>query len=149
MKFIGNVDEDGRLKIYHAERFREMKRSLRGKNIELTLSTRTKQVTNPMRGYLHGVMIPFLIDGFHNIGYGFNKAQVYEWFKHEFLFKEVVIESTGEVLRVPLDLSNNGDATTWDMSQAFEKCQKWAAENLELYIPDPNEQLKADLDEGG
>lgn len=147
MKFIGNIDDDGKLRIYHADRFKALKDSLKGKQIELTLSKRTKQVSNPQRGYLHGCMIPELINGFYNIGETFDKKQMYEWWKYQFCYKEVVIESTGEIMKVPYDLSDNGDATTFIMKEAIEKCQRWAAENLDHYIPDPNEQIKADFNE--
>lgn len=144
MKFKGNIDSSGKMRIYHVERFKELKDSLRGKQIELTLDVAKKEVSGKQRGYLHGCVLPFLDKGFHKIGYPFTKNQIYEWFKSNFCYKEVLIETTGEIIKVPLDISKNGDATTRDLNDAIDRVKLWAAENLETYIPDPNEQLSID-----
>ncbi|MCV5968741.1 hypothetical protein, partial [Lactococcus petauri] len=65
---------------------------------------------------------------------------VHEWLLMKFNYKELVNESTGEVERIPQRSKSLSKSEFFDY---VEKVRKFAAEFLNLYIPDPDEQLKA------
>lgn len=64
---------------------------------------------------------------------------IHEMFKMLFNYKERLIESTGEIVKQPL--TTTGLSTTDHMGY-MENIKRWCAQNLDLVIPEPNEQLQ-------
>lgn len=65
-----------------------------------------------------------------------DSEQVHQLLKHKFFFEEVIIESTGEVLKVPRSIADNSDADIIAFSQYIETCIMWAWDTLNIAIPE-------------
>ena len=59
--------------------------------------------------------------------------------KYQFLKMETANEKTGEVIT---SIRATSSLTTSEMMDFIADIQQWSAETLELYIPDPNEQIE-------
>lgn len=74
---------------------------------------------------------------------GWKEAVSIEWvkdlIKYQFLKMETVNEKTGEVIT---SIRATSSLTTSEMMDFIADIQQWSAETLELYIPDPNEQIQ-------
>lgn len=74
---------------------------------------------------------------------GWKEAVSIEWvkdlIKYQFLKMETANETTGEVIT---SIRATSSLTTSEMMDFIADIQQWSAETLELYIPDPNEQIE-------
>ena len=78
-------------------------------------------MTNKLNKYYWGVLIPVVKEGLKDVGYnGLNNQDV-----HEFLVKRFEVDYS--------ELSNI------EFIEYKENIQQWAAEFLNIYMPDPNE----------
>ena len=59
--------------------------------------------------------------------------------KYQFLKMETANETTGEVIT---SIRATSSLTTSEMMDFIADIQQWSAETLDLYIPDPNEQIE-------
>lgn len=78
-------------------------------------------------------------DGFYEKGTEVGKDDVHDFLKGRFNFKEVVNETTGEVIQVPFSTT---ELFTVGFISYIEKIQRFAAEWFGINIPDPNEQME-------
>jgi len=74
---------------------------------------------------------------------GWKESVSIEWvkdlMKYQFLKMETANEKTGEVIT---SIRATSSLTTSEMMDFIADIQQWSAETLELYIPDPNEQIE-------
>lgn len=145
--YLGRVDDKGHLHIFGREDFVREAAGMAGRDVEIVLRKKGKSVSNPQRAYLHGVVVPTVQEAFADSGMLWNKKQVYEWIKQTFFFREEVTPH-GEILRQPLDLSDNSDTLAAEISDGMERLKRWVSETLGWYIPDPGEQRQMFRDEG-
>lgn len=121
-KFIPNDPFNFRKAFYHLE----------GKEAMVSVKKKTKRRSNPQNKYLWGVVYALIADHI-----GEDPESVHDLMKVKFNFKHITTES-GKELKMP-------QTTTKLTTDAFEvywkSIQRWAAEFLELYIPDPSEVM--------
>jgi len=113
-------------------------KSFEGKEIVLTIERKRKKRSNEQNAYLWGVVYPILKDGFYQIGYKLTTEQVHELMKQTFVKEDLINESTGEVKTITGHTSN---LTTSQFMEYLADIKQFAAEELNVYIPDPNEQV--------
>ena len=99
--------------------------------------TRQNKRSNPQNAYYWGLVIPLLKKGFEDLGHELTAEEVHEFLKAKFNFKEIINEETGEVNQIPLSTTR---LSKLEFSEYIEKIQRWAAEFLNLVIPDPGTQ---------
>ena len=71
--------------------------------------------------------------------FAYSSQDVHDYMKYKFLKEPVVNEDTGEVLYERINSTT--DLSTAEFNNYIEVVRKWAAENLDIYIPDPNEAV--------
>lgn len=99
--------------------------------------------SNQQNRYYFGLVIPLFQKGMQTKGMDVTKEEVHAMLKARFNFSEVVNESDGEFLRVPMSttrLNKEG------FSEYIAKIQQLAAEFLEIVIPDPGVQTTMEYD---
>jgi hypothetical protein len=74
----------------------------------------------------------------NHVGNEMNKQETHEFIKANFNYKEIVNEETGEVFRATLSTSELNKS---EFSEMTEKIKRFAAEYLNVEIPDPNADL--------
>ena len=86
------------------------------------------------------VCVPMIREGLYEVGYATmnNNQQAHEFIKSKFLKKDLVNETTGEVLET---IRSTADLTTVEFNQLIEDCQRFGSEYLGINIPDPGEPM--------
>jgi len=114
-----------------------------GKNIEITIKRKYKRRSINENRYYFGVVILYWRDLIYNEwGESWSSEQVHEFLKTQCNFKEVIIESTGEIKKIPV---TTADLKTLEFEEYLEKCRRLANEYFNAIIPLPNEQLEFNL----
>jgi hypothetical protein len=95
----------------------------------------------PQNSYYFGVVVPMVKEGLYEIGYDniTHKEQAHKFLSEKFLQQESVNKKTGEVIYITRSTT---DLNTIEFNEYLEKCQKFGAEYLNIYIPSPNEQVE-------
>lgn len=73
------------------------------------------------------------------IGHDVDKDLTHEFLKGRFLYTEMVDPETGEVMKIPRKTS---DLSTQEFIDYTEQVKQFAAEKLDLFIPDPNDNAE-------
>jgi len=123
--FTGQV-EGGKLKLDDKERFLGHLHTLEGKRVELTVEKQKHKRTKNQNAYYWGVVLQLIAE--HT---GEDVEALHDALKVHFAPKHVV----GNLV-VP---SGTRYLDTVDFAGYVEKVRRWAAEELNINIPDPNE----------
>lgn len=112
-------------------------------NAELEITIQKKRITRSSQSnrFYWGVCVTMIQERFKELGHeGITKELTHEYLKGRYLFKEVINEATGEVLKLPLSTT---ELTKSEFSEYLEQVIKFAAESLDIVIDSPNTQLTA------
>jgi hypothetical protein len=115
-------------------------RSYEGKEVDITIERAKKKRSNQQNRWFHGVAIPIIRTRLLDLGW--NEALSFEWtkdfIKANCLVVEFVNEKTGEVLK---GIGKTSDLSTIEFTELKERVQQYAAETLDIQVPDPGEQI--------
>lgn len=110
-----------------------------GKRFTVVLDVLRKRRSGQQNRFFHGILLPLVSERL--IEMGFNEAKSLEWtkdfVKYNCLLRECVSKTTGEVIK---SLGQTSELTTTEFIEFIADIQQWAAERLDLYIPEPGEQ---------
>ena len=135
--YTGRVTDE--IKIFRSKEMRaEVCRHFAGKDIQLTIERKRKKRSLMQNAYYWGVMIPIIQAGLTDAGYRVTKESTHEFIKATFFKIEIVNEQTGEILP---SIGSTANVSTSVMMDKFAEITQWAAEFLNIQIPQPNEQL--------
>lgn len=138
LEYFGHVDELGILKLTNKTGFANDLHEFKGKDVRLTVEKKSKRSDGQNR-YFHAVCVPIVRD--HLLDLGWKEAKSQEWVKDYIKFhclvKEFHNEDTGEVIK---SLGKTSGLTVSEFMDFIADVQHWAASELGLIIPDPNEQ---------
>lgn len=126
--FYATVENDLSLKYLNIAAVKTHLLKMKGKTVQITIEERKKRRSNPQNAYYHGVVLKMIADF---CGYrGEDEITgIHEELKRKFLPK------IGNLSIVKSTSSLN----TEEFSSYVENVRMWAAEELGIYIPDPNE----------
>ena len=112
----------------------------RGKTLAITFDEPKKVRSNEQNAYFHGVVIPLVTERINDLGTFITQSKVKDMLKAEFLLYE--IEINGDSIKM---VKGTSELSTKEFKDFVENIQIWAADVLDLVVPDPNEQIKIDL----
>lgn len=138
------VKEDGKaFRIINRELlYKELTELPKGK-YRLLIETYRKKKSNPQLGYLFACVYPLVLKALNDAGWEFTSIEeVDEYCKSMFASREVLNRHSGEILEVP---GLKRDMTTTEMMTYVDAIRDWASEYLNVYIPEPGEQIKMKL----
>jgi hypothetical protein len=116
-----------------AERFRHLEK------VTITIKTRRKARSLPQNSFYWGYFLQFEIDAFLEFwGEKYDKMQIHEWNKQNFLGDVKVIEKTGEIVRLP---GSSKELNTIEFEEKLEDIRQWFRMNFEWEIPYPEQTL--------
>jgi len=139
--YQGEVREDG-LHIYHRKDFEKSILNFLGKKVNIIIEQKKKKRSIEQNAYYWGVVVPLVKLGLTDVGYKIDKEETHDFLKSQFLKKELINEKTGEILKT---VGSTQNLSTSDFMDFIAEIQQWASEFLNVYIPDPNEQIKIEL----
>lgn len=99
---------------------------LEGKRVVLKVSRETKKRTSPQNDYFHGVVLPILAEYT-----GYTPDEMKDAIKWKFL--RIGTEELPTV-------RGTSDLSTVEFEQLNKDVREWAARDLGVYVPEPNER---------
>jgi hypothetical protein len=144
IEHIGTVDDNGILKINYRSVMTELLlRHFKNSVVTVTISKVKKKRSNQQNRYYWGVIIPCIQNGlFETQGEWLTPDATHEFLKSNFNYKELVNESSGEIIKLP---KSTTESDTFDFEEYLDKCRLFADEFLNIIIPMPNEQSEIKL----
>ena len=139
IEYTGSVTEGGTLRITNRAKFDKELTRFAGKQVEIIVQKKRITRSLPLNKYWWGVVIPLVQERFEQLGNECSNEDVHEYLKGRYHYSEWVDEKTGEVLRLPLSTTR---MTNTEFLTLIEKVKEFASTVLDVYIPDPNEDLK-------
>ena len=142
MKHNGVITPQGALRIYNRPLFEEEVRAMsREKDLAVTVEVKIKKYrrSNEFNNYYWAIVVAMISERLRELGHDVDKDLAHEFLKGRFLYSELTDPSTGEVMKIPKKTS---ELATGEFMEYLEHVKQFAAETLDLYIPDPNEQLE-------
>ena len=140
-QYRAEVKQSG-LHIYHRKDFDKDVQQFLGKKVTITIEQAKRKRSNPQNAYIHAVLIPMCKDGLFDVGYKYSISETKDELKKMFAIFDKVNEQTGEIREY---IKGTSDMTTSEMMGFIADVQQWAAEFLNIYIPDPGEQTKIEI----
>lgn len=95
--------------------------------------------SNPQNRYYWGLVIPLVKNGIKEMGTELTSEETHEFLKAKFNTSELVNEATGQTEYLPRSTTI---LTKLAFSEYIQKIQQFAAEFLNIFIPDPGEQVE-------
>lgn len=137
MKHQGIIKPDGSLIVKARPLFDEGLRLMsRDKDLAVTIEVKpTKKYRSVFQNsYYWAVVITLIASRLKELGHDVDKDLTHEFLKGRFLYTEM---NTGEeTMRIPRKTS---DLSTTEFEEYVEMVKQFAAETLEVFIPDPND----------
>ena len=140
----GEVTDKNEFRIYEREYFKgQVINNFKGQKIKIIVELEEKYVSNPQLAYYFGVIVKSIREHFLENGIKRTVSQVDQALRNNFLLEETPDLLTGEVRQTAMRLNaRETKVSTKMMMTFFEDIQRWAIEEIDLYIPDPNEEVK-------
>lgn len=142
MKHNAVITPQGALRIYNRPLFEEDVRAMsREKDLAVTIEVKLKKRvrSDVQNAYYWGVVVAMISERLRELGHEVDRDLTHEFLKGRFLYSELTDPNTGEVMRIPKKTS---ELATSEFMDYLEHVKQFAAETLDIYIPDPNEQLE-------
>lgn len=140
----GMITENNEFKIYESEYFKgKVINNFKGKKIRIIVEEEENYVSLPQLKYYFGVMVQGIVDHYLEGGVKVSKTEIDYLLRDNFLYEEIVDLITGEIKKRPMALnSRETKVGTKRMMVFFEDVMQWASEEIGLYIPEPNENVR-------
>jgi hypothetical protein len=121
----------------------EVIQSLEGKDIIITIEKKKKKRSNPQNSFYWSVVLPMMQTGFYNnLGEHVGIQEAHEFLKARFLFREVVNQELGEVIKLS---KSTTELSTIEWEEYMDSIRAFSTEFLGIQIPLPNENITYDL----
>jgi hypothetical protein len=138
LEYTGQV-KDGKLHIRNRAQFDREVSQFTNCEIWITVEKKRSKRSIMQNRYYFGVCVSLIQERFKELGTDCNKEDVHCFLRGKFLFNEVLNDVTGEVFQIPRSTT---DLSKSEFSEYISKIQQFAAETLDVIIPDANEQLE-------
>lgn len=134
LRYIGSVDENGRLKLPGAKMRADIASAFTGKQIEVTIQRKRTHRSDPQNRYYWGIVVEMIRGGMKDMGEHVTPEQVHEFLKFRFLKKQKIDEHTGELI---WEIAGSTAALTKsEFAEYIELCCQFAADFLGVSIPE-------------
>jgi hypothetical protein len=135
--FFGKVDKNGILKITDRAGLASSLNDFIEQEVRLTIEKAGKRPLNK-NAFYWGNFIQSQIDCFkERFGETYRKEQIHDWNKTNFWGTEILVEETGEVLKMP------GSSTVYtgpEFDERLENIRSWFLQNFDWPLPYPEKQ---------
>lgn len=128
---------DGKLKIYNRERFDTLIKACSNMEGELIFKEEPKFRSQSQMKFYWGVIIPTLVPYYNEYGNQYTREEVHRDLSDQFLYIEKAHPITGKPIKKFLSLSKEAEEVNSEiMSQYIERIYQFAAEHLNVVLPD-------------
>lgn len=137
LEYTGQV-KDGKLHIRNRAMFDREISQFKDCELEITIEKKRSKRSIYQNRYYFGVCVSLIQERFKELGTDCSKEDVHCFLRSKFLFNEAISEH-GEVFQIPRSTT---DLTKSEFMDYIAKIQQFAAETLDIFIPEPNSQLQ-------
>jgi len=142
IELYGHIDEKGAFHLHNQQRFREWASKNPGREVACRFERKRSRRSDPQNRYYWGVVIKEIGMRLRDLGHEWLEDEdVHDMMKLKFNHERIVSED-GEVLELP---KSTASLTTTQFIEYTEAVKRWAADFLEIYIPDPGAQTEMQL----
>jgi hypothetical protein len=135
-----SIDEKGAAKMLERAFFAQFCHDHKGRKCSIVVKPLSRK-SDPLRRYYFGVVVAMYQQTFRRLGHNLTKDDTHEFIKSLCpSMKREMIMPTGEVVTRWQSISDKSFSNT-DFLVYIEELKQWAAESLDLIIPDPNDFL--------
>lgn len=114
-----------------------------GQSVELTIRKKKKYRSSPQNRFYHGVVVPSVKYAMEAKGFFLQSNEaVHELLKFKFLKGEILNVASGELIPT---IGSTTRLSTIDFEDYLTQIRAWASSCLDCIIPEPNEQLQAEI----
>jgi hypothetical protein len=142
MIFNATIKQDGKLRVHNRAEFDRHVSSLGRDDKEVKVTIEVKKMRKArslmQNAYYWGVVVMMVNDRLIELGHEIDRQLTHEFLKNRFLYELFVDETTGELIRIP---KSTTALTKTEFMSYLEDIKRFGAESLDIYIPDPNEQI--------
>ena len=130
------IDEQGNYKIVELLYFQDFCQKHKEQKCELIVKPISKK-SDPLRNYYWGVIIAMIRQTLRHYGHQLTKEETHDMVKQfcPSMIEEICLP-TGELVRRSKSIASKSFTNT-DFLTYIEELKQWAAENLDVTIPDP------------
>lgn len=107
----------------------------------IEISVHNKRST-PQNRYYWGLVIPLVQKGIYDLGTELTREETHEFLKSKFNSMDLTNTETGETVQVPRSTTI---LTKLRFSEYVQSIQQFAAEFLNVVIPDPGQQMMMEV----
>ena len=142
IEYFGKVDEKGILKIFDRVSFSDDLKDFCDKEVKVIVELKSKRGLN-RNAFYWGNFMTSQIDCFkERFGETYTKEQIHEFNKMNFWGEELLIEETGEVIKMPGSSATQSDD---EFKEKLENCRAYFRQNLDWELPYPKKQSQLGL----
>jgi hypothetical protein len=145
LSYSGPVSADGAIAIPKRAR-KEIAQVFAGQSVEVIIKKLRRSRSNQQNRYYWGVVVAMVLQALYDLGNQDLKPGhpdsvnlVHEFLKNKFLPPVIATDAQGQELQLP---PSTRKQNTVEMLDYIAEIQMWAAEFLNIVIPDPGEQME-------
>ncbi len=146
LEFSGRVLDDSTIELPKTMR-KQISAAYRGKKIIVRVETLSAKHSDAQRGYYRACFLPALIYGFNQAGEQLQPGNkdhldmMHRFCKEKFLKDKgrEIVTPDGTILHLP---ASTEDLSEDEYGKYLDDIAQWAAEYLNIVIPEPGEQMK-------
>lgn len=136
-------DEKG-FRITERKTFEEGLSLLPDGNYTVIVEKRKKKRSNNQNAY-YWLTVAMIRDRLIDLGHDVDSETTHEMLKGRLLYSEMIDENSGEIIKIPRSTKKLGTSEFMDY---IEDVKRFSAEVLDLVLPDPEDQLEINIDNG-
>lgn len=129
-QFVGNVSEDGKLFLFNQGGYTGFLKHLAGKRVTLTIGEDKPTRSSNQHRYYFGVVVKTIAEEL-----GYTSDELHEALKYKFLR----LEAEPDKFRPLVSMRSTTSLKTDEFEQFLEQVRIWAATDLGIVVPLPNE----------
>jgi hypothetical protein len=142
LELYGHINEIGEFIPHNRPRFNEWARRFPGKEISVRFERKSTKRSDPQNRYYWGCVIKEIAIRLRDLGHDWlTDEDVHDMMKLKFNHEQIISEE-GEVLELPKSTAN---LTKTQFGEYIDRIRMWAADFLEINIPDPGVQTEMQL----
>ena len=142
--YYSTVSDTGKISVPRRME-KEVGEKFKGQRIEIIFRKKKKHRSTEQNAYYWGVVVPYVLEAFIELGNDLQEGNpehaqlIHDFLKRRFLPSRKVCDANQELVELT---PSTADLTTTEMMEYIERVCLFAAESLNVAIPQPNEQTR-------
>lgn len=151
LNLTGTINQNGKLNMYSQHEFFNWLEQHRGKRVQMTFRVYEPGTSVALRGYYANKVLPDIREAFKEQGSAMTLKETEEYCRQlsPVCWHEILNPETGnweywlrEIIDLDRGIKDQEELSNGELVEHLEFLKKWAAENLGVFIDDPQTLIK-------